>query len=239
MKTLKLNYIIVALLALTFASCEKDYKSIERITYYPTFEMTGEADMVIKKGSGAFVDPGVIATEDGAELDVTTLVTSMFGESDVNTDLVDFYTITYSATNSDGYAGSTSRTVRVVNNGDLVNSLEGIYISDTGRSSESFTGLKWVVISERSAGTYALSHAMGGYYALGRMYGDGYDFRGSVITGSIGALTATDGIAPNWGNHTTPTAFIVDDGAKTIGFTSTADFGSVFTVLLTQDASFD
>ncbi len=242
MKKMKLTYVIFALLAITFASCEKKYENIGNdFTYYPTFVMEGDAEMIIQKGD-AFVDPGITATEDGKELEITTVVSSLFGESSLNSSMVDIYTITYLATNSDGYNGSASRTVIVANQGDLVNSIEGIYLANTGRSSESFTGLKWIVISEREAGKFYVADAIGGYYYLGRRYGFPYAFQGGIVTGSGGSFTQEhNACAPGWGCAYTAemTDFSTDPGARTIGWTGTASFGSVFTVLLTQDPKFD
>lgn len=96
-----------------FASCSKKgivdndkQVGISRITYYATFAMAGDPYMSIVKGQ-TFTDPGVTATQNGTSLTVTTSGT-------VDASTVGIYVITYSATNSDGYPASTTRTVAVL-----------------------------------------------------------------------------------------------------------------------------
>lgn len=242
MKTFNLKYLIIAFLALSLASCEKDYKEVvSGYAYYPVVVINGSTEMKIPKG-GTYTEEGATASSNGIDLPVEVTYTSIFNPSaiGVETGSVDVYSVSYSAIDEDGDRTTEYRNVYITSNGNMVDNIEGTYISNTGRPSESFTGLKYVIVSKRADGKYDLSHAIGGYYALGRKYGSPYAFIGSVITDDGGGVySATGGQAPAWGNISLPSAFVVDADAKTIGFTSTADFGSVFTVLLTQDSSFD
>lgn len=104
--------ILIAIIAL-LTSCKKDpiistdkQVGISKITYYPNFELTGDAVMSIIKGS-SFTDPGVKATAGGVEVPVTTT-----GSVDAGT--AGLYVLTYTATNADGYSGSVTRTVVVI-----------------------------------------------------------------------------------------------------------------------------
>lgn len=94
-------------------SCEKkdnfDYPEgtvgISKITYFPVMSLKGERYMTIKKGD-AFVDPGVTATEGGADIPYTT-------DGTVNANVPGVYTLVYTAVNKDGFSASLTRTVAV------------------------------------------------------------------------------------------------------------------------------
>jgi hypothetical protein len=229
-------YIFLVMVSITFFSCEKDYEKIERVTYYPKFEVKGDATVILKKGS-AFTDPGVIATEDGKELKIITTVSSLNGATSIDVNKVDIYYLTYSAQNSDGYYGTASRTVIVGGAGDLTKSLEGVYLGASSRPTQQFSGMKWIVVTEIAPKKYRISDAVGGYYDLGRKYGFGYAFQGAVITDTGSGYTVTTATAPSFGNTTVISNIVVDATAKTVKFTSTADFASnnIFTVVLTLD----
>jgi len=104
----KLRYIIGILAVLfLFASCEKeDSLGLSKQTNYAVFTMTGDALMVIDKGS-TFTDPGVTAKEGEADATVTIAGT-------VDAATAGIYKLTYSAVNVDGYSASVDRYVVVV-----------------------------------------------------------------------------------------------------------------------------
>ncbi len=90
------------------------------ITNYAVFQMNGQQYSFSQLGVD-YVDPGVTATEDGNEIEV-----EVSGEVDVNTPGV--YTITYSATNTDGYPATTTRYVAVGDEETALNrDLSGLY----------------------------------------------------------------------------------------------------------------
>lgn len=112
-----LIYIIVCVFALV--SCEDETDDVSFITSYPTFAMEGEAIISIVKG-GSFNDPGITATEGEDEIEVTVEGTVDMAQAGV-------YVLTYSATNSDGYVGSTTRTVVVTDVDVSGTDLSGAY----------------------------------------------------------------------------------------------------------------
>ena len=110
-------FILIAIVA-AISSCKRDpiisndkNVGISRITYYPIFAIAGENLISIIKGA-TFTDPGVKATAGGADVPVTTT-----GAVDVNA--VGLYTLTYTATNADGYSSSASRIVVVIPSAEL------------------------------------------------------------------------------------------------------------------------
>jgi len=116
MKIYKLG--LLAFFALFLFSCDKETEGLSKITYYATFDMSGD-NFVFVKINSPFTDPGVTATEDGKPLTV-----SVKGSVDTSTPGV--YVIQYSAVNSDGLASSVSRRVAVVNDFPTVD-LSGPY----------------------------------------------------------------------------------------------------------------
>lgn len=237
--------LLISFLALILASCgEKKSANVSSITYFPEFAMNGDAEYFLSVGE-AFTEPGVTAEENGVSIPVTSTVAGdFFGYSGdaVNTDAADKYIITYSATNSDGYDGTTQRTVWVIENGDMVNSIAGLYTSYIERNGDvgnpQYTDLAYIMISDNGDGTYNISDAIGGYYDLGRGYGADYRAAGLVITatdipGNEFSFNDPIGVGA-FGGNLTMTEFIVNAGTKTINFTSEWDFGYTFVVTLTQ-----
>lgn len=76
-----------------------------KITYYADFQFSGDRYILVQK-DGTYTEPGVTATENGADLPVVTT-----GEVDVTTPGV--YTLLYSAVNKDGFPAHVVRTVIV------------------------------------------------------------------------------------------------------------------------------
>jgi hypothetical protein len=246
MKNRKLIYTLFAALIIPFNGCEKEFKDESRITYFPTFVMEGESEVFHTKGE-PYTDGTVTATEDGKPLEVSiNVVGDVTGYSGitVNSDVIDKYTIRYSATNIDGYIGTTQRTVYIAPpTGDLVTSLEGIYLSNVQRTPTfaaipQYTGMKYINIWKTEDNKFEISDALGGYYYIGRDYGYGFAFQGAVVTANnipANDFTISQSAAPDFGNVADITDFKVDAVNKKITFTSTADFGNgVFHVQLEQ-----
>ena len=139
----KLRYSIIALLAVLafgFTACEEDQTAnISEVTYFPSFELQGENPYLIDAGNppASYEDPGVTVTEEGEEIEY-----DISHNVDVNTK--GFYTVTYSATNKDGYSAQETRTVIVGCPGDLDKTL-----TVTGEA-ESSLGFTYEVSVERA-----------------------------------------------------------------------------------------
>ncbi len=240
MKILKYKIAVICFIFL-LAGCEKKYESfITKITYYPTFEMTGSEHVVVYDPE-VYTEPGVSATEDGVELEVTTTVTGLYQGytgSSIGSDF-DIYTINYSAVNSDGYTGSVERTVIYAKTGDLVNSLEGYYLATTTRTTgEAYSGID-MIIFKIADNQYGLSHAIGGWYSYGRGYTPYDDFtaKGTVITVNDMAsndFSFTPAYTAAWSNQFQVKSMTVDAATKTITIHAEADFGGVWDIVLEQ-----
>ncbi|MDW3211509.1 MAG: hypothetical protein R8N23_16680 [Reichenbachiella sp.] len=234
------NIIYIGSLLLIFAlsGCEGDLETegVSRTTYFANFEFEGEE--VEYTTPGAFTDPGVIATEDGAMLEHTTSISGLYtGYSDSDVAVMDIYSFTYTAINSDGYPGSAVRTVYAMNpNEDMTVGLEGVYTASTVRNDGSTSSDIEVWISKTGTNTYTLSHASGGFYSEGFGYGDGYRAGGATVTINDLAsndFTTTQGLYPAWGNTITIQNFDVNAGTNTITYDAISDFASGRTWVVT------
>lgn len=229
---------VLFLISILFYGCDKDVSTedMSTITYFATFTDEGE-ELVLHQIGEPYTDANVIAEEDGVELPVSVTVdgeiTGYSGiEVDVNT--MDKYTISYSAVNSDGYAAAATRTVVVGTSGDLITSIEGVYLASSQRApaftpSDQYNDMEYIFITKTGDNTYELSDAVGGYYYIGRDYGFSYAAQGAIITANdipSNNFTITQAEFPAWGNVVDVTDFTVDPGNKTITFTGTGDFAN-------------
>lgn len=113
------------LLSVSLISCEEEDPITSKTTFFPTIEIQDGSYVIWERGT-SFVDPGVIALENGAEINVTTL-------GEVDADTVGVYKLTYSATNADGFPASSDRFVLVVDDPDAILSIDisGTYARDS------------------------------------------------------------------------------------------------------------
>lgn len=158
---------MLAVVALSFASCEKDTEGVTGITYYPVITVNGGEEVVVKVGS-SYTDEGCTVVLNGE--DVSEIASAV---SDVNTQEMGIYTVTYSAVNEDGFSASAARTVYVVNPGQF----NTVYYAETTYGSRHYTNAP-VIISALGDGEYAIDDILGGFYWFGRYpgYEPTYDF---------------------------------------------------------------
>jgi hypothetical protein len=242
---MKNTLILFSILAGIISSCTKDETAdVSRLTSFPIITLNGNAEILAPFGS-EYVDPGASAF--AGDVSVTTMTSfgsgTYQGAAGVDTSVPDNYMVTYSAENSDGFDGTAIRNVWVANTGDLVNSIEGLYLADVQRApdfipSAQYSGLTYVLIWKTGDNTYEISHAVGGYYDFGRAYGPGYAARGAEITANdipSNDFSITQAVFPIWGNVVDITEFTVNPIGRTITYTGTGNFGNgAFKVQLKQ-----
>ncbi|UII20182.1 DUF5011 domain-containing protein [Fulvivirga ligni] len=155
MKHINKIYILLFMLAsFSMFSCEdEETDDVSFITNYPVFELEGDAIISIVAG-GSYSEPGVVATEDGQELEVTVLGT-------VNATTPGQYTVTYSATNSDGFDGTAQRLVIVTSEDVSGVDLSGAYV--------------------RGTTTTTYTKQASGYYTSNNLWGDTNGVAGAFI----------------------------------------------------------
>jgi len=226
---LKLNRIGILGISLVLFSCTEDPIS-STITNYPVLELnaSGESTIFVEQGE-SFTDPGAIATIDGVEVPVTTTYTGRYRGNvftgSLDTNVADVYTVSYSALNSDGFAGTATREVIVAKTGDLTTSIEGLYRSTVfrngvqGSPASAYTDMEYILIWKNADGRYEISDALGGWYLLGRAIADSESPGGLIVANNIAANDFSfPGTQTNlyFGGPSTIRSAVVDAAAKTI-----------------------
>lgn len=221
----------VVISGLLLTSCDSDSSAgVSRVTNYPVFEFNGESTVFVAAGS-TYSDPGVVATEKGAVIPTDISFAGKYrGAKTLDTNAIDEYTETYSATNVDGFKGNVTRKVIVYKTGDLVNSIEGVYIATTRRngtlmaaSQGSSVDVKYIYIWKNTDGTYGVSDAFGGWYDISRNIGVTSAAMGGTISGNIATNTFTFPGIPvceYFGGSAKITGLTVDPATKTLVLTT-------------------
>ncbi|MDB4107613.1 DUF5011 domain-containing protein [Bacteroidia bacterium] len=231
--------IILIIVAFAFTACEKETTGgLSKVTNYPLFELEGGDVVFLAKGE-AYNEPGIIATENGEEIPVVNSVSGAYRNGDVlDPSVSDCYDLMYTATNADGFDGTAHRTVYVVETGDMVSSIEGLYTSTIVRNGAlRFSDLSYVLVWKNDDGTYEFSCGFGGYYEIGTGYGLGYKSGGCIVTANDIAsndFSITDYSNDGFGGDITNATLTVDAATKTMNLVSDWSFGYTFEVELTQ-----
>ena len=173
-----------------FSACDSapETANVSKVTNYPIITVLGDDPLFVPKGS-TYTDPGAIVMEGENEIEYETSAEGNYrGETTVNTNIADEYTVSYTAVNVDGFTAKATRKVIVYSTGDLVNSIEGVYRSTTRRngnllpaSQGSSVNMEYIYIWKNLDGTYEISDAFGGWYTLGRKLGIPYATPGGTI----------------------------------------------------------
>jgi hypothetical protein len=179
--------IITLLIASTFIACDDSPTTgnVSKVTNYPIITVTGDNPYFVHQGA-TYVDPGAVAMAGSTEVPVTTTATGKYRHATtLDTNIPDEYAVTYSAVNSDGFAGTASRKVIVYKTGDLITSLEGVYTCTISRNgvtpSAAYQNIKYIYIWKNADGTFEISDAFGGWYEFGRGLGVNYATPGGKI----------------------------------------------------------
>lgn len=127
------SFLLIALVAIS--ACNKDKINntdtkvgISRVTFFPTLTVTGDDYITVAMG-GTYTDAGATAIAGGASVPVTV-------GGAVNTGVPGVYTLTYTATNSDGFNASATRRVIVYSTSTeaAANDFSGSYARTTNGS---------------------------------------------------------------------------------------------------------
>lgn len=220
--------------ALTFWSCSEDSQDPSKVTYYITYTMNGDEVMTVPVG-GTFDDPGVVAME--GETDVTANVKI---DSNVDTNKVGVYTVTYSATNVDGFDSSISRTVAVYDPA-ITEDMSGTYTVDPAQSNRdangsvsNFANSFTVTLTALAPGVYEVSDFLAGWYDQGSGYGSTYAAIGYCTLNGDNTITMLSSSVAGWGDSLTSlTNASYDPATSTV--TWDADYaGMLFHVVMNK-----
>lgn len=218
---------MLGLLTAGLTSCgDKEYTD-SQITYYIDLQLTGASEISVPLGS-SYTDAGFTATVNGEDASSHVQMTS-----DVNTSELGPYSVTYTATNDDGYSSSVTRTVYVgtPNNASVAtgshrtNSSSGVVVNYSGYSILTLTD---------GNGQYWVEDLMGGYYEQRAGYGSAYSMPGFLqVNGDNSVSLIRGGGVAGWGDqYDSFDNGVYDPAANTITYDVTYASTLVFHVIL-------
>jgi hypothetical protein len=156
-----------------FVSCHEDTtEGFTKITYYPSITVLGDAVTIVNQGEN-YNDAGCKVDLNGEDVtDQATIV------SNVNSNEIGIYSVTYTAVNEDGFSVSVVREVYVVN----PTSFASVYWGESQFGTRHYYDAP-ILIKQRSNGTYLIDDLAGGFYFNGRYpgYEPSYDFHLEAI----------------------------------------------------------
>jgi len=246
MKNFKLLIYMFTVLGLFLTSCDPSVDSPgasdeSNITYLPLITLEG-GNVVLDCNTTSYSDPGAVASAGGNEIELITTVTGGYFESS-SVDGPGDYAISYSAFNDDGIAATNFREVLWPEcNGDLVNSIAGMYTETVSRNGSSPAGYQDngpFIIRDLGNDRYAISDAQGGWYEYGRGLGVAYATLGMVLVANnipANDFTSEGPVTTNtFGGVNTFTSLTVDPVAKTLTLRVNWDAGPyTFVTVFTQ-----
>ena len=197
----KIIYILSIVFSLTaLISCEKTSEDTSTITYYVTFEINGDATTLVPVGD-SYTELGVVAME--GETDVTS---SVIRKGEVNSEEIGVYTISYSATNIEGYSSSIVRTV-VVYDPEITTDISGNYmVADGTNRLTILTGARIaydgypVSIKYMGPGVFYVSDFFGGFYEKRAGYGEICAMTGYFKLKADNSLELLSSFVRGWGD---------------------------------------
>jgi hypothetical protein len=210
--------IALLLTVILFAGChEITTEGVTKITYYPSITVLGEPEVIVQQGT-TYTDAGCKVELNGEDVTADAVI-----NSNVNTNTIGIYSVTYTATNEDGFSVNASRTVYVIN----PHSFASVYWGESEYGARHYYDAP-ILIKSRADGNYLIDDLAGGFYFHGRYpgYEPGYDFHLEAVL----ALNADNSLSllntGNWywdGEDISLTSGLFDPDTQTI--TIELDFG--------------
>jgi len=246
MRKLRNLIYIFSIFGLILTSCDPSVEAPgsndnSQVTFLPLITLEG-GDTTIDCDATSYSDPGAVASAGGVEIDLNTSVQGKYFGGSAVTDGPDVYLVSYSAFNEDEIPATAFREVTYPEcNGDLVNSIAGMYtatVARNGSTPDGYSDNGPFIIRDLGNDRYAISDAHGGWYEYGRAIGLAYATPGLVLqANNIAAndFTSEGPVSTNtFGGVNTFDSLIVDADAGTVTLTVTWSFGFVFETVFTQ-----
>lgn len=192
-----ISILAVGLAILSLGACSKDTEGLTGITYYPVIELQGPINDMAVAGT-PFVDPGYSASLNGEDYTSEVVVTT---NMDLNNPKPGYYSISYSATNSDGFSATAVRYVLIASNDDPVS---GYYTTNTD-SFRDYNGTVYyggypVIVYANGDGSYHISDLLAGWYQYRAGYGAAYALGGELSIDADGNIELLDSYLSGWGD---------------------------------------
>ncbi len=192
--------LLVGLSSVIMSSCDDDVVDNSKITHYVSIEIQGDTKILLPVGTD-YVELGVVATE--GDEDVTSSVKI---QGEVNGNKKGLYTISYSATNVDGFNSSAQRTV-IVYDPTVTTDISGTYtVADGTYRYALSTGVQVpysgypVTLTYVAPGILEVSDYMGGYYEKRAAYGASYAMKGYLSLNADNSLSMLSSSIAGWGD---------------------------------------
>lgn len=245
MKSIYLFIIGIFFLLGIMTGCDKESEGWQNvtITYYVSFnfdlaegtDQFGNQKILVEQGTTYDVNKNFTATEGDTDVTDKTAINGT-----VDTNALGYYTVDYSAVNTDGYSASARIGVLVYANDAPSTDISGNYLADVDRTPEyygPFTGLS-AKITKVAPGIFYMNRMLGNYYYEGA----GLSSFGSVFSHGYVKFNADNTITHlySWSPYWETSSPFVEDGTydpATGVIEYTAKFlGRYFHVVLTPNS---
>jgi hypothetical protein len=226
MKKIFLYGLLFFTASLGLTSCSKDQHTDTRVTNYIVLTINGDEVVYVNAGD-TYVDAGCKAEAAGQDVSDKVVTTNP-----VDTKVIGPYTVTYMATNEDGFSSSANRYVYVGE--PLVGTVSpGSYRQNSAGTITKWSGYDIDMLTDGN-GKYWVEDLLGGYYEQRAGYGSAYSMKGFLQVNADNTVDLVGGgDVAGWGDHYDDFKDgKYDPATKTISY-DVVYAGMVFNVILT------
>lgn len=194
MKKIFLYGLLFFTASLGLTSCSKDQHTDTRVTNYIVLTINGDEVVYVNAGD-TYVDAGCKAEAAGQDVSDKIVTTNP-----VDTKVIGPYTVTYMATNEDGFSSSANRYVYVGE--PLVGTVSpGSYRQNSAGTITKWSGYDIDMLTDGN-GKYWVEDLLGGYYEQRAGYGSAYSMKGFLQVNADNTVDLVGGgDVAGWGDH--------------------------------------
>ena len=194
MKKIFLYGLLFFTASLGLTSCSKDQHTDTRVTNYIILTINGDEVVYVNAGD-TYVDAGCKAEAAGQDVSDKIVTTNP-----VDTKVIGPYTVTYKATNEDGFSSSANRYVYVGE--PLVGTVSpGSYRQNSAGTITKWSGYDIDMLTDGN-GKYWVEDLLGGYYEQRAGYGSAYSMKGFLQVNADNTVDLVGGgDVAGWGDH--------------------------------------
>jgi hypothetical protein len=194
MKKIFLYGLLFFTASLGLTSCSKDQHTDTRVTNYIVLTINGDEVVYVNAGD-TYVDAGCKAEAAGQDVSDKVVTTNP-----VDTKVIGPYTVTYMATNEDGFSSSANRYVYVGE--PLVGTVSpGSYRQNSAGTITKWSGYDIDMLTDGN-GKYWVEDLLGGYYEQRAGYGSAYSMKGFLQVNADNTVDLVGGgDVAGWGDH--------------------------------------
>ena len=194
MKKIFLYGLLFFTASLGLTSCSKDQHTDTRVTNYIVLTINGDEVVYVNAGD-TYVDAGCKAEAAGQDVSDKIVTTNP-----VDTKVIGPYTVTYKATNEDGFSSSANRYVYVGE--PLVGTVSpGSYRQNSAGTITKWSGYDIDMLTDGN-GKYWVEDLLGGYYEQRAGYGSAYSMKGFLQVNADNTVDLVGGgDVAGWGDH--------------------------------------